>query len=77
MDEVRGTDITQLRDNCSCFMGRNQSDTLPLTNRNIAGRLWASQTQVPWNLLPRPWPTACLHPSAFPLFPDMQPPTIP
>lgn len=49
-------------------MDGNQPGALSLTKRpqNITRRLWANQIQVPWGLLPRPWPTACFHPSASP-----------
>lgn len=37
--------------------------------QNITRRLWTSQSQVPWDLLPRPWPTG-FHPSlSLPSFP--------
>jgi hypothetical protein len=55
---------TLLRDHRPYLMGGNQPDALPLAKgpSNITKRLQRSQTQVLWDLLPRPWPTV-FHPS--------------
>lgn len=67
---------TRAREGCRYYavpylVGGNQPGALPLANRpeNITRRLWTSQTQVLWDLLPRPWPTV-VHPSlSLPSFP--------